>query len=259
MDAIEYSGPRLDFQCNVCGSGNTRVPLAEVQHREHPSCRACNSSLRMRSVIHTLSLELFGQSMILPLFPEDPSILGVGLSDWEGYAAWLALRLGYTNTYYHQEPFLDITDAGPRWLGKQRFVISSDVFEHIPPEGLDAAFRNSRELLAPGGVYIFTVPFEKTGETREHFPRLHDYEIVDEDGVAVLYNTTADGEEERFDDLIFHGGDGETLEMRMFTEPDLLRRFADAGFSSAEVKVPLAPEHGIIWKIDWAVPIVARA
>jgi hypothetical protein len=259
MDSIAYTGPRLDFQCNVCGHGNTRVALALVQNREAPSCDSCRSSLRMRSVVHTLAMELFGVPLILPLFPEDRSIVGLGLSDWDGYAIGLAAKLGYTNTYYHQQPYLDITDASEEWLGKQRFVISSDVFEHIPPEGLDAAFLNSRRLLAPGGVCIFTVPFEKTGETREHFPRLHDYRIVDESGTPVLHNTTVDGEEESFGGLIFHGGDGDTLEMRMFTEPDLLRRFAQAGFSSAEVRVPVAPEFGILWSYDWAVPIVARA
>lgn len=254
-----YSGPRLDFQCNVCGNGNTRVPLATVQNREAQSCASCGSSLRMRSVVHTLALELFGEPLMLPQFPEDRSIVGLGLSDWDGYALGLAAKLGYANTYFHRQPFLDITEAGEHWLGRQRFVISSDVFEHIPPHALDAAFLNSRRLLAPDGVCIFTVPFEKRGETREHFPRLHDYRIVDEPGGPVLHNTTVDGEEETFTDLIFHGGDGETLEMRMFTEPDLLRRFTAAGFSSAEVRVPSAPEFGILWNIDWAVPIIARA
>ncbi len=213
----------------------------------------------MRSVVYMLAMELFGKPLILPLFPEDRSIVGLGLSDWDGYAIGLAAKLGYTNTYYHQEPYLDIADGPKHWLGLQRFVISSDVFEHVPPEGLDAAFLNSRRLLAPGGVYIFTVPFQKDGETREHFPRLHDYRIVDEDGSRVLHNTTVDGEKETYSDLIFHGGDGDTLEMRMFSEPDLLRRLMEAGFSSAEVRVPLAPEFGIMWPINWAVPIIARA
>jgi hypothetical protein len=213
----------------------------------------------MRSVIFVLAMELFHEPRMLPMFPEDRTVVGVGLSDWDGYALRLAEKLGYTNTYYHREPLLDITNAGEPWLGSQRFVISSDVFEHIPPEGLEGAFRGMHDLLTPDGFTIFTVPYEKTGSTREHFPRLHDYRIVGEGGAAVLHNTTADGETERFTDLIFHGGDGETLEMRMFSEPDLLQHFADAGFSSAEVKVPYAPEYGILWRIDWAVPIVARA
>ncbi|MCU1416829.1 MAG: Methyltransferase type 11 [Schumannella sp.] len=259
MAPLPYTGPRLDFQCNVCGYGNTRVPLDLVQNREAASCASCSSSLRMRSVVHTLAMELFGQPLILPEFPEDRSIVGLGLSDWDGYAIGLASKLGYSNTYFHRQPYLDITDAAEHWLGRQRFVISSDVLEHIPVAGLDAAFLNSRRLLTPDGVCIFTVPFEKTGETREHFPRLHDYRIDVTGGTAVLHNTTVDGEEEIFDDLVFHGGEGDTLEMRMFTEPDLLRRIADAGFSSAEVRVPFAPEFGVLWNIDWAVPIVARA
>lgn len=259
MDALEYSGPRLDFQCNVCGHGNVRVPLGAVQNREAASCAGCHSSLRMRSVIHTLALELFGEPLMLPDFPVDRGLAGVGLSDWDRYAIPLSAKLGYTNTFYHQEPLLDITDVGERWLGRQRFVISSDVFEHIPLEGLDAAFENLRRLLLPGGVCIFTVPFTKSGQTREHFPRLHEFRIVTESGIPVLHNTTVDGVEERFDDLVFHGGDGETLEMRMFAEADLLRRFTDAGFASAEVRVPYAPEFGIMWDMDWAVPIVAVA
>jgi hypothetical protein len=249
----------LDFRCNVCGHRNSSVPLEIVQNREAGSCGACGSSLRMRSVVYLLAVELFGKPVILPLFPRKQRIPGLGLSDWEGYADGLAESLGYVNTFYHQEPFLDITDPPEHWLGRQRFLISTDVFEHIPPEGLDAAFLNSRRLLTDDGVCIFTVPFEKHGETLEHFPRLHDYRIAEEGGTRVLHNTTVDGVHETYRDLVFHGGDGSTLEMRMFSEADLLRRFTDAGFSSAEVVVPEAPELGIVWPMDWAVPIVARA
>src|SRR4051794_23491809 len=55
-----YDGPRLDFQCNVCGHGNTRIPLGVAQTREAPSCVVCGSSLRMRSVVYLLAMELFG-------------------------------------------------------------------------------------------------------------------------------------------------------------------------------------------------------
>lgn len=213
----------------------------------------------MRSVIHTLSLSLFGKSIPIPAFPVDPTISGLGMSDWDGYALPLAQKLGYTNTYYHMEPRLDITAAPEAWIGKQRFLISSDVFEHIPGFALDDAFRNSRRLLQDGGVFIFTVPNTKEGETLEHFPRLHDFQIVDEEGRRVLHNTTVEGEKEVFDDLIFHGGDGMTLEMRLFSEPDLRRRLKAAGFSSVEIHAEHVPEYGILWPMDWAVPIAARA
>jgi hypothetical protein len=180
------------------------------------------------------------------------------MSDWEGYAGTLGNKLAYMNTFYHQEPRLDIANVPEDLVGKHRFVISSDVFEHIPVFALEAAFRNSRRLLSDEGAFIFTVPFVKDGETKEHFPRMHDFRIVEADGKRVLHNRTADGYEETFDDLNFHGGDGMTLEMRVFSEPDLRRHLQNAGFSSIEVCSEHFPEFGILWPMDFHVPIVAR-
>lgn len=253
------TGERVDFLCNVCGRRNHGVPLHQVQDREGQSCAACHASLRMRALMYILGVELFGSPRALPAFPVDKSIRGLGMSDWEGYAKPLAEKLSYVNSFYHAEPRLDIANVADEMLGSYDFLIASDVFEHIPPRELDAAFRNSRGLLRTGGVFIFTVPFVKTGETREHFPRLNDFRIEEEGGRRVLRNRTVDGEEESFDDLVFHGGEGMTLEMRMFSEPDLLRRLAAAGFSSAEVRIDHVPRFGILWPIDYAVPIVARA
>jgi hypothetical protein len=208
--------------------------------------------------MYSLSMELYGRPLIVADFPVDKAVAGIGMSDWEGYAALLRQKFDYTNTYYHAEPRLDITAIPEESIGRYRFLISSDVFEHIPVSGLDSAFRNACRLLREDGVFIFTVPFMKTGETREHFPRLHDFRIVETNGKRFLYNRTAGGEEEIFDDLVFHGGEGMTLEMRMFTEPDLIRRLRAAGFSSIRVCVDHAPGLGIDWPMDWAVPIVAR-
>lgn len=249
----------VDFLCNVCGQQNRAVPLIHVQNREFQSCAHCRSSLRMRSVMHALALELYGRALVLPEFPVDKTVAGLGMSDWEGYAQGLAAKFSYTNTFYHTEPRLDITEVPDELTGRQRFLISSDVFEHIPVFALDRAFRNSRRLLRDDGVFIFTVPFVKDGETQEHFPRLHDFRIIETGAKRFLYNQTADGKEEIFDDLVFHGGDGMTLEMRMFAEPDLRRRLAEAGFGAVRVYADQVPEFGILWPMDWAVPIVARA
>jgi SAM-dependent methyltransferase len=249
----------VDFVCNICGHRNAGVPEAQVRNRESQTCRACSSSLRMRSVMYALSMELYGKPLIVADFPVDKAVAGIGMSDWEGYAALLRQKFDYTNTYYHAEPRLDITAVPGESIGRYRFLISSDVFEHIPVSGLDSAFRNACRLLREDGVFIFTVPFMKTGETREHFPRMHDFRIIETGGKRFLYNRTVDGEEEIFDQLVFHGGDGMTLEMRMFTEPDLRRRLEAAGFASIRVCVDYAPEFGIDWPMDWAVPIIARS
>ena len=252
-------GETVDFTCNVCGRVNRAAPKEQVENRETPSCGGCGSSLRMRSLMYILAVELFGRPLALPDFPVDKSIRGLGMSDWEGYSRRLEGKLGYVNTFYHAEPRLDIANVPESALGRQRFLISSDVFEHIPVFALDNAFLNSRRLLGPGGVFIFTVPFLKIAQTQEHFPRMHEFRIVEESGKRVLHNRTVEGEEEVFEELVFHGGEGMTLEMRMFSEADVLRRLREAGFSSVEVRIDHAPEYGILWPIDYHVPIVARA
>jgi SAM-dependent methyltransferase len=250
---------RVDFLCNVCGRRNLHVPREQVENRETQTCAGCHGNLRMRALMYALGVELFGSPRVLPAFPVDKRIRGLGLSDWEGYATRLAEKFDYTNTFYHAEPRLDIADIPGSLAGCHDFVIASDVFEHIPPAILDRSFANLRRLLKPGGVLVFSVPFAKEGETREHYPRLNDFEIVEERGRRVLLNRTVDGAEEQFDDPVFHGGEGMTLEMRVFSEPDLLRRFRAAGFSSAAVRADHAPQFGIMWPIDHSLPMVARA
>src|SRR3712207_6181027 len=97
----------LSFRCNVCGGAC--VAKVEEINREVPSCNSCGSTPRWRSVIHVLSMELFGESLALPDFPMSSSITGIGMSDWHGYAMSLAHKFDYRNTFYHKGPKLDIT------------------------------------------------------------------------------------------------------------------------------------------------------
>jgi hypothetical protein len=83
------------------------------------------------------------------------------------------------------------------------------------------------------------------------------YKISEREGKRLLKNITRDGREQIFEHLKFHGGDGATLEMRLFSEPALLKELAQAGFR--EVKIHGEPDwvHGIYWMHDWSLPIVA--
>ena len=248
----------LTYRCNICG----RLVQAHVRDltREQRSCSGCGSTVRMRSIVHMLSMELFGESLCLPDFPRRPEIIGMGLSDWEAYAGPLSEKLGYTNTFLHQEPKLDITDIDPALVGTLDFLIASDVFEHVQPP-VSVSFANARRLLKDSGVLIFTVPYAfLPGEkTREHFPDLHDYQIV-ETGTAkrLLLNTTRTGVQQVFDDLVFHGGGGLTLEMRVFTKDSLMEEFARAGFGDVKIYNEPVFEHGIYWSQNWSLPMVAR-
>ena len=92
------------FKCNICGNYN----ISGQMDREFPSCNNCRSSVRMRSIIHILSVELFGVSIPLIDFPQRLDITGLGISDWDGYARILSQKTGYTNTFFDTDPKLDI-------------------------------------------------------------------------------------------------------------------------------------------------------
>ena len=246
----------LHYQCNVCGSP-CETPVMFL-NREAPSCKHCGSNVRMRSLMHVLSSVLFSKSIPLPDFPNRKDLKGIGMSCWDGYAIPLAQKLDYLNTYYHQEPLFDIRNPPDAWRESLDFVISSDVFEHIEPP-VSVAFDHARQLLKPGGVMVFTVPYAEDIEapTQEHFPELNDYEVLETNGKFRLKNITQDGREQWFDDLVFHGGPGLNLEMRMFGERDLIAELERAGFS-VEIWSAPAFEFGIYWSHRGSLPMVAR-
>jgi SAM-dependent methyltransferase len=204
-----------------------------------------------------LSVELFGRSLALPDFPQDSSIRGIGMTDWDGYAIPLAKRVCYTNTFLHTEPVFDVTVLPDDYREAFDFVIASDVFEHVAPP-VSVAFANVRKMLKPGGVFVLTVPYGKGPSTVEHFPDLWEYHIMEVNGRPGLRNTTKEGTLQEFDNLVFHGGPGANLELRSFSEAGLMEEFSRAGYT--DVKVYREPDffHGVYWYEDWSLPIAAR-
>jgi SAM-dependent methyltransferase len=246
----------MDFVCNVCGGETFDCALKELP-REARTCVHCGSSIRSRSVIHALSLALFGRSLSLPEFPADPSIVGLGLSDWVCYAKSLAEKFSYTNTFFHAEPFLDISAPITNAAETCDFLIASEVFEHVCPP-VSRAFGGAFKLLKPGGNLVLTVPFSNAAETVEHYPELHDYKIVQFGNEHVLVNRTASGRFEIFEKPVFHGGPGTTLEMRIFSRDGLKRHLAAAGFENIRFLGKDAPQWGIVYNGPWSLPILAK-
>jgi SAM-dependent methyltransferase len=251
-----FSAPgTLHFVCNICDTLN----VVDAHHidREAPTCRHCGSNMRFRSLVAALGQRLFGGLYPLSAFPRN-AFVGIGLSDSEVYAQRLARVTGYTNTYYHTEPRFDITAEPGTHADRYDFVISSDVFEHVAPP-IQTAFDHLYAVLKPGGVVIFSVPFSLEPDTREHFPDLHDWHIESRtDGNYLLHNTTRDGRTQTFDDLIFHGGPGVTLEMRLFSRAAIERHFARAGFVDVQVHDTPTYRFGIVWPEPWSVTMSAR-
>jgi SAM-dependent methyltransferase len=247
----------LCFRCNICGE-KCLINGSELQ-REQASCSACNSSARTRAIVRTLSVELFGENLALPDFPVKKELRGLGMTDSEAYAKQLAEKFSYENTYLHQEPYLDISapEVAPERLESSDFIVSSEIFEHVVPP-VQIAFQNTFKMLKPGGILVLTVPYGTQAETVEHFPELYDFTIIADNDSYRLKNVTRSGEVQEFHDLIFHGGPGSTLEMRVFAEGALLHRLAEAGFEAITVHRKPDFLHGIWWPEPWSFPFSAR-
>ncbi len=244
------------FQCNICGFPS--IVRFENLAREMRSCLYCKSSVRFRSVIYALSMELFQKAYILPKFPVNFSITGIGLSDYETYARRLAKKLSYQNTYFHKEPRLDITNPAGYSKGVFDFLISSDVFEHVSVP-VSRVFSHSYNLLRQNGILVLTVPYVYDNpDTLEHFPELFEYKIIKSGDRSVLINRTQDGCEQRFDNLVFHGGDGTTLEMRLFSKRSLIRELEQAGFREIKIYGDNFMKYGIYHGELNSLPIVAK-
>jgi SAM-dependent methyltransferase len=243
------------FTCNICGAECTRP--ARGLDRETPSCSDCGSTVRSRALVALLSHELFGLQMALPDFPVLKSLRAIGMTDPPALAGRLAEKCDYTNTFYHQSPRFDVTRPEERDLGRYDFILSSEVMEHVPPP-VEAAFSNLYRLLKPDGLLLLTTPYDPGDSTIERFPGLHEYTVANLAGRAVLLNRRRDGSIEVFQDLIFHGGDGSTLEMRVFQEKSLLGMLRDAGFDDILVGAENWPEWGVDHAQTWSLPILAR-
>jgi SAM-dependent methyltransferase len=166
--------------------------------------------------------------------------------------------MDFRNTFLDAEPQFDLLQPGPADLASYDFVISSEVFEHIAPP-IQPAFDNLARLLRPNGFVIFTVPWRPDGPTQEHFPNLYDWRILDRQTSPVLVNRTRTEAVERFEDLAFHGGPGQTLEMRFFSRDGLTLCLTQAGFTEiAFSRLEEKPEFGIVWEGDYSVGLIAR-
>jgi hypothetical protein len=206
--------------------------------------------------MYALSLELFGAVLPVDDFPRLPGIRGLGISDSADYAEILSRKFEYANTWYHREPRFDVTGATENGRGGYDFILCSEVLEHVTPP-VEAAFRNLFCLLKPTGVLIVTVPYTLGVVTAEHFPELHDWGLAQLKNSLVLVNRTPGGKLEMHENLVFHGGSGSTLELRVFCERDLRRDMRSAGFREVRFYSSDAPEWGIA-HTGWSLPFSAR-
>ncbi|MGO4551476.1 methyltransferase domain-containing protein [Lysobacter sp. 2RAF19] len=228
------------FTCNLCGAHSALGD--DPRH----ICEGCRSTERMRLVVHAFTRGVLGVDAPFSQLQGPLKLRGIGLSDWVGYADRLAKLCDYTNTFYHCEPRVDITAPPQNQIGRNDFLISSDVFEHVPPPVL-SAFRGAFQVLKPGGKFLLTVPMNRRfTQTIEHYPKLHDFSVEKRGEDWVVVNTLAEGGTETYLHPRFHGGPGQTLEMRIFSETHVRELLQQAGFVDIRIFEGPLPEYGLI-------------
>lgn len=236
----------IAFTCNICGT--LSADPSAVKHRELLLCVECGSSARYRGIARAFQDNVLGDNE-LPLRTANSRKQknGIGMSDWPYFVSNLQRLTNHIDTYYHQQPLLDVTNSDScSNYSNLDYVICSEVLEHVISP-VSSCLINIHSMLKPDGVLILTVPYLEGYESIEHFPHLQDFEIVNVSGKYTLVNLAPDGSFQHFDRLSFHGGPGSVLEMRVFGEGDILAMLSYAGFSHIDILEPNIPEIGYVW------------
>jgi SAM-dependent methyltransferase len=234
-----------EFQCCICGKFN---PEQKNQHREMMFCVQCGSNARFRGLVFGLMRHVLNtQSSALVDIEVNREISGVGISDSEAYANILTLKLSYMNTYYHQEPYLDICNIDSASKYRQLdFIICSDVLEHTL-EKPQAVLRNISGMLKQGGVAIISAPTYYLDSSLEWYPDASAVNVRQVEGRYEAFWTTTYGKSFVHLNPNFHGGPGSTLEMRLIAHNDLLRAGEAEGFAAETLD--FRPKFGYSWPI----------
>lgn len=249
------SNTTVDATCGIC-AGNYALNTKK-DSREGTLCIYCGASGRSQSIAYALTHYVFKQEVALNDLKKQKRLKVVGLSDGPAYAKTLAKKCDYTNTYYHTEPFLDITKPGRKYIGRYDALISADVFEHVLAAP-SYAFQGAYDILKPGGYLILTVPFINAGPHKEHYPGLINYTSEQcTDGSWVAHLEYAGGRKVTDEKPCFHGGAGKTLEVRLFNRTRIEEELAWAGFKAVIIHVENMPERGMNWNTASRL-IVAR-
>ena len=149
--------------CPVCTKRSIFVNLSDWQ-REHCRCIRCNSSSRGRALTQTLieTVPDWKQKTILEFAPHGAvsGMLETSCSGYKGSVFLPDVTLGSEVNGRLNQDLRALTLADESY----DIVISQDVFEHVfEPE---KAFAELGRILKPGGVHIFTLPFNRHEKTR---------------------------------------------------------------------------------------------
>lgn len=250
---LQQMHERIRFTCNICGS--TSENETNRFHRELPDCHYCGSTPRFRGLALALCESLFGRPVLLIDAINAKNLHGLGMSDWPVLVALLDEKFSHTNTFFHTEPRYDVMKDEPSIYRNLDYVICSEVFEHVLAP-LERGFKNLRRMLRPGGSLIFSTPYTSAPETLEHFPGMRKFTLQEVEGVWEL-RAKIGWRTRVYRGLIFHGGPGTVLEMRVWSKEHLFSLLNNAGFTDVRA-APFNPSVGYCWPLNIERPEIGH-
>lgn len=228
----------IKWRCILCGTIQKSIPIEPV--RESCLCVACGSSWRARAVTFGLILGLGLPQKPVVEWDSDWSICGVGFDDDPSIFSMLPTKVIYVNTHLEKYPRLDLRHIPDSTRESMRFLICSDVLEHVEPP-VEDGFTGLYSLLQPGGLAVVSVPVHGAGPTNEFYPDLVHFEVLPD---ASVRWRDSHGQERIDKDPEYHGGTGLVLSFRTFGVEEFKSRLINVGFKSVQ-ELPSNPEFGI--------------
>jgi hypothetical protein len=220
------------FLCSAC----LRPSFAPKNSigRESFNCHWCKATSRERAIFLQIHWQYMQRKMKNPF--RKLSILGVSDGHLTSTILSKIYRKNYINYQYHLDPKLDITNVQASLIDNADIISCSEVLEHVEPP-IQNAFDGLYKLLKVNGALVLSVPHtDEQGEHVEHFPVMRNSQIVKRNEQLVLIGEDTSGNSVSFDNLIFHGGIGTTLEYRVFSKSSLIDHLKVAGFGDLLIK-----------------------
>jgi len=226
----------MTWSCILCGTTNRNTTQVK---RETMQCRDCGSTWRARAVglavLHGLGYESLKFKSVTP----DWSRIGLGISDDISLSSKLSTKFFYTNSYFDTFPYLDIRKVPTRAKRQFEFVICSDVLEHIDVD-LPKAFAGLRSLLNARGFLVASVPTKKDTPHKDFYPAMKHFSIERDE----VHWTDDRGKRHVDRDPEFHGGRGQNLAFRQFSDESFVHALASAGFAEI-IPARFEPKLGV--------------
>ncbi len=221
--------------CVICNF--VHISYFDRASREANLCFKCKSTYRCRAtamgVVYGLGLPW--KSIKKQNANYSINILGIG--DDINLSIALCQKYSYTNTHFDKYPKLDIRTPSIDLIDFCDVVICSDVLEHVD-KNVRLALKGVYEILKPGGFAIFSVPInDEIDKNLEFYPNLDTWEVSNN---AIKWVNTS-GETKIDYTPEWHGGRGQTLAFRLWSEKELLDDLKMVGFQDVE-EVPCCPK-----------------